>query len=187
VAKNIHPGQAVEFTLSGEGQMPRDAQNSAMGQQVPSGMGDAASTDTGNKPGGGIGNPIDTPDPLTKYKWWMLGALALLLVAAAGFILRKQGALATGGPSATLSDTAFENRATPSASTPSTSAATSYAAAPANYATMPPGNKAALLNILKEELFAIESEKLSGTISAAEYAEVKVGLEAVLKRALKGR
>jgi hypothetical protein len=40
---------------------------------------------------------------------------------------------------------------------------------------------------LKEELFAIESEKLSGTITPAEYAEVKAGLEAVLKRALKSR
>jgi hypothetical protein len=36
-------------------------------------------------------------------------------------------------------------------------------------------------------MFAIESERLSGTISAAEYAEVKNGLEAVLKRALKSR
>jgi hypothetical protein len=41
------------------------------------------------------------------------------------------------------------------------------------------------MNILKEELFALESDKLSGAISPAEYAEVKVGLEAVLKRALK--
>jgi hypothetical protein len=43
-----------------------------------------------------------------------------------------------------------------------------------------------LLNTIKEELFAIETEKLSGTLSATEYAEVKVGLEALLKRALKG-
>jgi hypothetical protein len=41
-----------------------------------------------------------------------------------------------------------------------------------------------LLSILKDELFAIESEKLSGTLSASEYAEIKTGLEAVLRRAL---
>ena len=41
-----------------------------------------------------------------------------------------------------------------------------------------------LLNILKDELFAIESEKLSGTLSQTEYAQIKTGLEAVLKRAL---
>jgi hypothetical protein len=38
---------------------------------------------------------------------------------------------------------------------------------------------------LKEELFALESEKLSGTLSAEEYAQIKPALEIVLKRALK--
>jgi hypothetical protein len=42
-----------------------------------------------------------------------------------------------------------------------------------------------LLNALKEELFALESEKLTGTIEAGEYAEQKAALETVLKRALK--
>jgi hypothetical protein len=41
-----------------------------------------------------------------------------------------------------------------------------------------------LLNVLKEELFAIESEKLSGTLSTTEYAQIKTGLEALLKRTL---
>ena len=58
-----------------------------------------------------------------------------------------------------------------------------YYGAPA--ATAPAGGKAALLAILKEELFAIESERLSGTLPPEEYAEIKTGLEAVLKRALK--
>jgi hypothetical protein len=49
----------------------------------------------------------------------------------------------------------------------------------------PAGGKAALLAILKDELFAIESERLSGTLSNEEYAQIKTGLEAVLKRALK--
>jgi len=39
--------------------------------------------------------------------------------------------------------------------------------------------------VLKEELFALESEKISGTITAEEYARVKAALEIVLKRALK--
>jgi hypothetical protein len=179
IAKNVHPGQAVEFTLSGEGQMPREAQGAAMGQQIPSGMGDAGSAETATRPGGGIGTPIDTPDPMTKYKWWILGGLALLLVAGAAYMLRKQGDQAPGLP-ATLSDAAFETKPLAAAAAPIAAPAASYSAAPS-------GGKAALLNILKEELFAIESEKLSGTISAAEYAEVKTGLEAVLKRALKSR
>jgi len=42
-----------------------------------------------------------------------------------------------------------------------------------------------LLNALKEELFAIETEKINGTISPEDYASVKSALEIVLKRALK--
>lgn len=183
VAKNIHPGQSVEFTLSGEGQMPREAQNAAMGQQTIGGMGDAGSADAGNRPGGGIGNPIGTPDPLSKYKWWILGGLALLLVSAAAYMLRKQGAMAGGLP-ATLSDAAFESKPMPVAA--SSQASSSGVQASSSFAPASAG-KAALMNILKEEMFAIESEKLSGTISPVEYAEVKAGLEAVLKRALKNR
>lgn len=180
VAKNVQPGQALAFTTSGEGQMPREAQGAAMGQQAGGGMGDTGSGDAsnpGNRPGGGIGNPIDTPDPLTKYKWWILGGLALVLAAAA-FFLRNQGALAAGVPAPAM-DAAFEARPGPVA-TPSVASAVSHGTSPA-------AGNAALLNILKEELFAIETEKLSGTISPGEYAEVKAGLEAVLKRALKSR
>jgi hypothetical protein len=57
-------------------------------------------------------------------------------------------------------------------------------ATPAPPAT-PDGKNAALLSALKEELFALESEKLNGTLSTAEYAEAKSALEIVLKRALK--
>jgi hypothetical protein len=39
--------------------------------------------------------------------------------------------------------------------------------------------------VLKEELFALESEKIAGTLSASEYAEQKAALETVLRRALK--
>ena len=41
------------------------------------------------------------------------------------------------------------------------------------------------LNALKEEIFALESDKIAGTITAAEYAELKAALDTVLKRALK--
>jgi hypothetical protein len=164
-----------------------------MGQPAAGGaMGDTTSGDTGNRPGGGIGNPIGTPDPLTKYKWWILGGLTLLLAAAAAFLLRRQGALAAGG-SAPGMDAAFEARPFPGGA-PSTAAPVNYTAAPISYAPAPPSasyaappatGNAALLNSLKDELFALEREKVSGTISAVDYAEAKAGLEAVLKRALR--
>ena len=51
--------------------------------------GSAAANDT--RPGGGLGVPIDTPDPLDKYKWWILGAITLVFAVGAGFLLRRSG------------------------------------------------------------------------------------------------
>jgi hypothetical protein len=66
-------------------------------------------------------------------------------------------------------------------------AATAGAAATAANAapTSPAAKNSALLNALKEELFALESERIAGTLPANEYAEQKAALETVLKRALK--
>jgi hypothetical protein len=104
---------------------------------------------------------------LSKYKWWILGGLALLLSAAAAFMLRKPST-AGAGPSSTQSHSDVF-----------------AAAAPYQPAGASASKNNALLNALKEELFDVESDKISGTISPAEYAEVKAALEIVLKRALK--
>jgi hypothetical protein len=42
-----------------------------------------------------------------------------------------------------------------------------------------------MLNAIKEELFSLERDKISGEISPDEYAAAKAGLEAVLRRVLK--
>jgi hypothetical protein len=171
VAKSIHPGQAIGFTISGEGQMPAQSQGAGMGPQA--GMGDSGSTDNASRPGGGIGAPINSPDPLTKYKWWILGGLTLLLIAAAAHFLRKGNA----EPSISAQP-ANEVSLEPRPLLVAARTQTAHSAAP------PASSNTVLLNVLKEELFAIESEKLSGTLSATEYAQIKTGLEAVLKRAL---
>ena len=157
VAKNAVPGKALEFTVSGDGSMPREDQ----GAGQPAGPG--AGAQPGGTPGGGIGEPINTPDPLSKYKWWILGGLGIVFAAAAAFLLRKPagGVVVAGGP---------------------TAAVPAYSAhAPASLAA----KNGALLSALKEELFSLESDKLTGTVTAAEYAETKSALETVLKRALK--
>ena len=146
VAKNAAPGKALEFTVSGTGAIPRDEQQAQGGQDA---------SGPGSQPGGGMANPINTPDPLSKYKWWILSGLALLLAAAAAFMLRK----------------------------PATGAA--FDAGAAQALASPAARSVALLNALKEELFALESDKITGKISPAEYAELKAALETVLKRALK--
>jgi hypothetical protein len=157
--------------------MPREAQGGAGAQSDAAGAG---ATPSG--PGGGIGEPINTPDPLSKYKWWILGGLALLLVAAAGFLLRKPpsvpGALGAAAPA--YAAAASTHGAPHPATVPTPAFAAPTPATPA-------AKNVALLNALKEELFSLESEKLSGTLTAEEYAEVKPALEIVLKRALKQR
>jgi hypothetical protein len=159
ITKSVVPGKVVEFTVSGTGSIPREQQGAAAGQ----GAGGADAGAPGSQPGGGIGNPINTPDPLSKYKWWILGVLALLLAAGAALLLRKPAGTPAGGVAA------------------ETGAGTQAAFA------NPVAQKDALMNALKEELFALESDRLGGAINPAEYAEGKAALETVLKRALTRR
>jgi hypothetical protein len=167
--KNAVPGKAMAFTISGQGAIPREAQG---GQQSDNGGQQAAAP--GNQPGGGIGEPINTPDPLTKYKWWILGGLALLLATAAAFLLRR--------PPGTPMPASESGPQSPVTSMPTPVYAPLASVAPV---ASIPNHGTALLNVLKEELFAVESEKIAGTLSASEYAEQKAALEVVLKRALK--
>lgn len=164
--KNALPGKALEFTISGTGSMPRENQGNQAGAQ--SGADNGAQGAAGNTPGGGIGEPIGTPDPLSKYKWWILGGLGLLLAAAAAFLLRRP---------VTVPGTPGEAPAVP---IPIGIPAPPVPVAPSSATT-----GGGLLAALKEELFTLESEKISGIISPEEYAVQKTALETVLKRALK--
>jgi hypothetical protein len=158
--RNAPAGKSIDYTISGTGAFPREDK----GAQAGAGQGDnGQGAAVGSQPGGGIGQPINTPDPLSKYKWWILGGIGLLLAAAAAFLLRRP---ATAGYA-------------PTAGAIPVAPSVNYAAPVAHVS----GN-AALLSALKEELFALESEKIAGTLSASEYAEQKAALETVLKRAL---
>jgi hypothetical protein len=169
LSKNVTPGSALEFTISGTGALPREDQGAQSGQQAAGQGSGAQDTSTpGTGPGGGIGPPIDAPDPLFKYKGWILGGLALVMVVTAAFLLRRPAAAVGVGGAGTVQTPA-------SVATPSSV----VHAGPA-----PTGN-AALLNALKEELFTLESDKIAGKVTPDEYAEVKGALETVLKRALK--
>jgi len=198
---NVQPGAAVSYSVSGTGSMPREAQN---GQQAQGAQGMAASDQGGqaggdqpaasNAPGGGLAPPIDTPDPLQKYKWWILSGVGLIMVVGAAFMLRArpgvQPAAAGGAPA-------------PSPLTPTLPPgvkATAYraqmASAPAHAAPAPPAaahvstphnsapQKGAMLTALKEELFALETERLEGKLTPEKYAELKSALEVVMRRAL---
>ena len=165
MARDVAQGKALDFSVSGTGAFPREDQGNQADNSAQ-----APEQGPGSGPGGGIGTPINTPDPLSKYKWWILGGLAILLAAAAGFLLRKPAGQAATVPASPID---FPIGATP--------ARPSAHSAPVS----PAVRNSALLNALKEELFALESEKIAGSLPPEEYAEQKAALETVLKRALK--
>jgi hypothetical protein len=177
--KNAPVGKPVAFTVSGTGNIPREAQNGQ--EQTANNAANNAADGNGGQPGGGIGTPIDTPDPLSKYKWWILGGLGLLLAAAAAFLLRRPPgapAMAVAGGGIAPAETATVAYSAPAPHVPTAGSAFAPQATPAS-------RNAALLNALKEELFELESEKIAGTLEPHEYDVNKAALETVLRRALK--
>ncbi len=90
LARNASSAKPILFTVSGSGSMPREtqAENQSNETGAPSENG-ANATASDNRPGGGLGVPIDTPDPLNKYKWWILGGISLAFAIGAGFMLRR--------------------------------------------------------------------------------------------------
>ncbi len=196
LAKNVPAAQPMEFTVSGTGAMPREAQGGetgsaqggpASGSAASGGASQdqAASPEAGSaaaandtRPGGGLGNPIDTPDPLSKYRWWILGGLSLVLAAAAAFFLRTQGPTAAPAGASAVA-------AAPFAAASAGTFANAGGLAPAAQLRPPAsGSGGPLLAALKDELFALETERLEGKLTEADYTQLKSAFEIVLRRAL---
>ncbi|MCU1248266.1 MAG: hypothetical protein JWQ49_1295 [Edaphobacter sp.] len=169
VARGVQPSQALDFMVSGTGQMPRDTGAAAAADgsgQAAAGGGSSAASDT--RPGGGLGTPLDPEgnnDPWAKYKWWILGGLGLAMAVGAGIMLKN-------GPAPAVAPSRAGGFAAGSGGTGSVGAGP-IAAAPDS-----------LLAAMKEELFALETDKLQGRLSESEYLEQKAALEVVLRRAL---
>jgi len=197
---NVNPGVTLAYSVSGTGSMPREAQNAqggnGQGSQAMGGgdQGGQDQTAQNGAPGGGLAPPVDTPDPLQKYKWWILSSVGLALVIVAGFMLRaKPGLQAAGGAPLAPEPSAL----TPTM--PSGMKATALRAELASHAppqkggagpfsrptpAAGPATDSSMLAAIKEELFALETERLEGKISEADYAQSKSALEVVLRRAL---
>ncbi|WP_345944998.1 carboxypeptidase regulatory-like domain-containing protein [Granulicella sp. dw_53] len=161
VARNVSPSQPLEFTVSGSGQLPRDSQTGAAGGAGPQ-PGGGAAADSANaaaadtRPGGGLGTPIDPEG--NNDPWakykWWILGGLGLVLAAAAGFLLKGG----GAPVV-----------------PAVAAASSPVVAVG-------GNT--LLSALKDELFALETDRLQGKLTETEFLEQKAALEVVLRRAL---
>ncbi|MFZ0733348.1 MAG: carboxypeptidase regulatory-like domain-containing protein [Candidatus Sulfotelmatobacter sp.] len=180
VASNTGIGQAMMFKLSGEGtlQSPAD-DNGQSGGGSPS-----AQAQNDNRPGGGLGPPIDAPDPLQKYRWYILGGFAAVLIIGGVFVASRQqaanrAARATAGLSAMEELEDFEVPAAPKRSSrPVTTRTVADEDRPASRTSM-------LLEGLKDELFELEVEHKQGRISQQEYDKTKAALDQTLQRALR--
>ena len=172
--------QPVEFTLVGTGQLPESADTAQGGSQGggdQSGNGGPAdqTAASGPRPGGGLGAPEDpnaVNDPWAKYKWWILSVLGLALAAGAAIMLKNSPAVAVAGAAPTPSG---------DLGAPPAEFRSSVAPAPAAVAV---AGASPLLQALKDELFELETDRLMGRLSDAQYAEHKAAFDVVLRRAL---
>jgi len=151
VASGPQPGQKLGFEISGEGMLQDQSQNAS---NQSSGEPSSAAAD--NRPGGGLGRPIEAPDPLEKSALQGLGGdLSYRVIALFGL-----GAVLFAGAIWTM-----RRSATPRAATT--------------------GASSTLLDALKEELFQLEMEHKQGQISDQDYASVKAALDQTLSRAIR--
>jgi hypothetical protein len=171
VASNTEAGQPLGFKISGTGTLNEARDDSEGG--APAGDSGTAAAGRDSRPGGGLGPPIEAPDPLEKYRWYILGGFAVILAAGAVYITTRSRSsdfrsgdrsLATipdfGASDVEVSDT-FPTRQTAS------------------------GRSGLLLEALKEEMFQLEVEHKQGSISQQEYERARAALDQTLERAVK--
>lgn len=195
VAQQTHAGENLAFTVSGTGTIddsPAQAASGASPQEQPESGRD--------RPGGGLGVPIDAPDPLQKYRWWIIGGFLVLLAIGGWIVTKRQTSVAgaEGIPIPKSTPTSIPTSHPPATvpAPPSPPAATTSSSQPfpgalpiantttliANAATP---KSSMLLEALKEELFQLEVERRQGKITEADYEIAKAALDQTLERALK--
>lgn len=159
VAQQTQVGQSLPFTISGTGTISETPAETASGA--------AQSQGRDNRPGGGLGAPIDAPDPLQQYRWPILVGFAVVLAAGALVVMKRQPK--TVGPPAGYGTD-------PSVTSPAVASAVT--GIPVSRSTM-------LLEALKEEMFQLELERRQGKLTYTEYEKAKDALDQTLDRALK--
>ena len=126
--------------------------------------------------------PIDAPDPLQKYRWWIIGGFVLALVGGAFYVTSRQRTALT----ASGTGTEFEiPESAPAARAYRPNPAASSRPAPAVATAPTPARPSMLLEALKEELFQLEVEHKTGKITQQEYEKAKAALDGTLERAIK--
>ncbi|MGZ6310401.1 MAG: hypothetical protein ACXWOH_07210, partial [Bdellovibrionota bacterium] len=140
------------------------------------------------RPGGGLGPPIDAPDPLQKYRWWIIGGFALALCGGAYYVTtRQRTAFTPADGNATEVEPSEASRAPLTSRIPRPTAAVQAQRAPTATAmgAAAPARPSMLLEALKDELFELEVEHKQGKITQQEYEKAKAALDGTLERAIR--
>jgi len=169
VATDVKPGQDLSFRIAGTGIFQAEGQQGAQGGGDAGGgaMGGSQAAANDNRPGGGLGAPIDAPDPLHDYRAFILAAFALVLVMGGFWVISKSNV----HPVPTQAKEAWVGH-------PTDLGDYTDPAAPLR------DRNALLLEAMKEELFQLEIDRQQHTISPEEYAKAKAALDETMKRAL---
>lgn len=189
LSKNVTPKSALAFRIAGTGKLPAETapnqndQNAAQpnagpeaGTNPDAAAAAQAAAANSTRPGIGLGVPIDTPDPLHKYMWWIISLVVILLAIGAGVSMKQQNAAPATATVAAPGSIPLRAAGSPVSLSSAQAAASSKTA-----------SGGGLLETLKEEMFTLETERLEGRIAPEEYERQKAALEIVLKRALDRR
>jgi hypothetical protein len=173
VVTNVKPGQDLSFRIAGTGIFQAEGQQGAQGGGEAGGgaMGGGQAAARDNRPGGGLGAPIDAPDPLHDYRAVILGVFALVLVMGGAYVVSKSNAR----PVPAMSPASGDKGGTPSLGIDSI---------PSRAVELTRDRNAVLLEAMKEELFQLEVDRQQSKISPEEYAKAKAALDETIRRAL---
>jgi hypothetical protein len=178
VVSNAQASQSLAFKVSGTGVLPSREEGAAGGGSQGT-MGGPQTAGRDNRPGGGLGPPIDAPDPLEKYRWYILGAFAVALAVGGYYIAKRSPAQAAKARSIDEDETTEIHRPAVRSVTPSARISSSSTAP-----TTSSDHSGMLLQALKEELFQLEVERQQGSITQQEYERHKAALDQTLQRAI---
>ena len=164
-ANRVNAGEGPEFEISGAGALPALQAQAPRPPKAPTTVATPAASAPSSSPAateranalGGSGLSA----PVSRRTWWVLGVGGFFVLGAGGFLLWRGERLFVNRQSV---NRLFVNPGTVAERTGQGSASSS--------------------EVLKEELFRLEIDRLHGTISGEEYDSARQALEGTIKRAL---